>query len=541
MSKFNGLSIYSMTSAEPRDCLEDIDSLAAYEVDTNHGSVGKLYLASPVSRVPDWWTTIKPFMTPVPADMDTRRSKAVWLIPWGATSYAIPFGDGRHLLKKLRISPNFGLKSVLNTVDPESIASLKKRTLDSTVPHARHQAVSRDTDIDEFGIDVTRDLLRGISGKPLDSEKWGGSIEGGDAVRLYKSIGVDEIPQILSDLDTLRASVSYRASFPWVDHIQQVRDDATVLRLEQRLSAVLADRGSKESFERCFLALPDTSSVTEEARYRVSGNPSTVDDLTFDVLATLFGGSTPFDGPFLRRKNLMAVSSSGEVLEEWKLFECLYFETKLDDAKYILVDRAWYRVDLTFEESINASVRAIPLCQRQFAPYAHASETAYNAAVAGDASGDLALFDSRANHIWIGGGHSSIEFCDLYSLSKQMIFVKRFKNNSQPLSHLLFQVITSTRLLRGDANFRKAVEAKMPGGFSLGCVDDLDPSSFEVVVAIVTVDDDVTAEKLPFFARISLHGAYQRVRREMGFPTTIAWIRKAVPVHVVAPPAGAPP
>ena len=51
--------------------------------------------------------------------------------------FAFSFGGGRYLLRDDRLERDFGLRIVLNSVDPESLRSVDVRTLDADDPITR--------------------------------------------------------------------------------------------------------------------------------------------------------------------------------------------------------------------------------------------------------------------------------------------------------------------------------------------------------------------------------------------------------------------
>jgi uncharacterized protein (TIGR04141 family) len=519
----DGFSAYLLSTSDADQAIEGVADLDRFEINIAGSPAGHLYMAQPVDRTPNWYSALKGFMNAVPYELNTRRSKAVWLLPRGTRSIAIPFGDGRFLLNRRKTIANFGLMSVLNAVDAGSIRTLRKRTLDALVPYSRYQA-SEDTAIDDFGVDVERDLLRGISGRPINTDKWGTQMEGAVALRLHGKIAIIEIPKKLDEIEQLFAEKQYQNSFPWVDYIQFVREDSLVATLSSRVQDVLRDRTKKLGNERCYLALPDTTDLPQPTAYRIGGRSEKLSDLSFVALEMLFGKGTAFDWDFLHTKTLRAVDENDDELKKWQLMECLNFETIHDGARFILIENEWFRVDLSFESQVNRATAQIPTSTRAFPSYAHKNEGAYNKSYTDANPSGLMLFDLQSMHIKHGSGGSSFEFCDLFSSGGELIFVKRFESASKPLSHLFFQALTSARLMRSDRDFRVKVKAKLRDGFSIGDPAAIDPKSFEIVLAVVTSDTDATTDKLPFFSRISLRNVYQRIHNELGFPTTIAWI-----------------
>ena len=86
----------------------------------------------------------------------TASARGVLLVPIthkGKTvHFAVAFGLGRHLLLQGVIEDRFGLRVVLNSVNPASLRSIDKTTLGSVPKHTREQ-IGRDSIAGDFGID----------------------------------------------------------------------------------------------------------------------------------------------------------------------------------------------------------------------------------------------------------------------------------------------------------------------------------------------------------------------------------------------------
>ena len=89
-----------------------------------------------------------------------------------------------------------------------------------------------------------------------------------------------------------------------------------------------------------------------------------------------------------------------------------------------------------FVAVVNQAYAAIPNYQVELPKYNDESEGRYNERVLKEMPGQFVLMDKK--DIWYGGGQSQIEFCDLFSIDKDIIHVKRY-GASSVLSHLFAQ------------------------------------------------------------------------------------------------------
>ncbi len=90
------------------------------------------------------------------------------MIKASEATMAITFGYGRHLLDMGCFVTDFGIKTALNTLNHDTLRSIDVVTLDEQGVQKKSQA-SRSTSVDVFGIDISKDLLRGVTGSPKEN------------------------------------------------------------------------------------------------------------------------------------------------------------------------------------------------------------------------------------------------------------------------------------------------------------------------------------------------------------------------------------
>src|SRR5690606_1749275 len=117
--------------------------------------------------------------------------------------------------------------------------------------HTREQ-VSRASGLLSFGLDVQRDLLRAVTGTPIDP-CYGKQLSGAMGLAATGHFPLSCLQQALDRVDALHAEDSYRANFPWVDNIAEVTDRILVTRLDEELITQLR----RERLDRIWLAVPD--------------------------------------------------------------------------------------------------------------------------------------------------------------------------------------------------------------------------------------------------------------------------------------------
>jgi uncharacterized protein (TIGR04141 family) len=195
-------------------------------------------------------------------------------------------------------------------------------------------------------------------------------------------------------------------------------------------------------------------------------------------------------------------------------------EVQFKQKSYLLSSGKWYRIDDGFVEGIDEIVRTIPTVNLEFPEYEDPTEGEYNTRVANNSHDRLALVD--ADTIRQGGGQSQIEFCDLYSLDLDMIHIKRY-SNSEKLSHLFAQAAVSGQNFKSDADFRRKVNEKLPASHQIpDAARVIEQDKYRVVIAIIGGPE--TADKLPFFSRITLKNTYKQLMA-YGYRVAVAHIK----------------
>ena len=101
----------------------------------------------------------------------------------------------------------------------------------------------------------------------------------------------------------------------------------------------------------------------------------------------------------------------------------------------------------------------------------------------------------------VGGGRSRVEFCDLFSINKDIIHVKKYGGSSL-LSHLFFQALVSGETFLFEQSFREAVNDLLPESHKLPDTS-IKPNPSEYNVCIAVMSEIPGSLELPFFSKVS--------------------------------------
>jgi uncharacterized protein (TIGR04141 family) len=469
--------------------------------------VGTFYCEHSEARPPDWVANFFRDGLGAPFVLLTASAKGLLLvrIPSGARTriFAVLFGHGRHLLNEGVVEERFGLKVVLNSVIPNSLRSIDKTTLGS-VPKQSREQMSRESEAANFGIDIEQDLVNAVTGRSKDA-RLGKTISGRDTLSVSVKIDVTEILGFLPTCLERFESEDYKADFEWIDQIKDVRNPIKV----DELNNWLVDHLKNADLDKIWMAPPTVLDWVDVNGFRYSAKKNADLYLDLDVrefIATLGAETITLD--LLKSKSAFAISSrSNDTMERWSAYKCFYAEAHIGDHVFILNNGKWYEVAPSFTEQVLADFAAMPESEVILPNYSHANEGEYNDALPALVAGACSMDRKMIRH---GGGHSSIEFCDLLTADKRLIHIKRYSGAAQ-LSHLFNQGVVSGELFVQEETFRAKLNEELPNTHKLADVAQRpDPREYEVVFAVISKSNNPL--EIPFFSKVSLRNARRRLR-----------------------------
>jgi uncharacterized protein (TIGR04141 family) len=111
--------------------------------------------------------------------------------------------------------------------------------------------------------------------------------------------------------------------------------------------------------------------------------------------------------------------------------------------------------------------------------------------------------------IEIGSGRNPVEFCDLFSKTKQLIHVKKY-GGSSVLSHLFQQGVVSGELFLSEGSFRTDVNKLLRDEFKLdNLASHQNAADYEICYAVMS--DVPGFLHIPFFSKVVLKNAVKRL------------------------------
>jgi uncharacterized protein (TIGR04141 family) len=330
-----------------------------YEVNSEHELEGRLFVKIPTQKKPKW-TSFTEEITGVTLDeLSNRSSSAVLIIKATDSTMAFTFGYGRFLIDTKYFVHDFGIKTALNTLKHDSLRSVDLFTLDDQAVQKKSQA-SRESDVGVFGIDISKDVLRAVTGSPKDGIDLK-NISGGDSVFSFGvEIEINEIYDLISLLSGYYINDSYKDEFSWVDNIRKIKEASEISDLDAHLITKLKAKNLDVCITLPELVEWDTIWGFSFTRSKNNINP-TVD--INDYFLNLDVSAVNVDS--IKRDRLF-VFDVHENETEHQIYKCIYFEHKVGDKVYVLFSGSWYEIDNNFMTRINAVLSQIPISTLSF-------------------------------------------------------------------------------------------------------------------------------------------------------------------------------
>lgn len=488
---------------------------------------GRFYFSRTPVNPPAWVGFVQPIVSTPIAGVLSASASGLLVVEASGRLFGVCFGYGRGLLNSAAIERLFGLKVALNRMDPSQIRSVDTKTFEDMVV-TKNTHTSKSSELPSFGVDISRDILRAVTGKPRDST-FAKRVSGSDALVIAVDLQAHDLLKKCSELLSAFQETTYKTNFGWIDQLSLVNDTAVIGKLSQMVVAQLqsSDTGSTH------MAMPEPIEWEDNDSFKIAGTKKlSYEDLDLDDYLFELGSDTKKLTIDLLKSRKVSVKfgRSGNYDARWTIYQCLVSEQRIGTDLFVLIEGRWFGVSDSLVKEVDAfATSVVDVAPRLPTSLPKETEPEYNKRVAGAEPDEYLLLDARINRP--GGATTGIEFCDLLAADGTFIHIKR-KSRSSTLSHLFSQGTVSAEAFLSDAPFRDAVRASiatLDGAKSRWLA--LVPSSAGLVrrqdhrVSYVVLADSSKpgVDWLPFFSKLNLmqHG---RQLSTMGLEVSIARI-----------------
>lgn len=431
--------------------------------------------------------------------------------------FALTHGYAHMALNKKCLERDFGLKVVLNEIDPSAFRSVVSRNIDTSTKQTQ-VATNRNSKIYDFKFELNSDLLRTVSGLPLDKDL-GVMISGSDSLTLHSKLDLSKLGEICEKLLVSFNKDSYKEHFPFIDQRREVKEDEML----SALNLLIDEEFSKNNNESIFFANPEITEFGDISYYKLEFNKvvTTIESLDSDVVLSAL--SQVYTPPIDIRDVLITPfnSSNEQVGQKAKLFDYVVFEAKYKDRFFVIILGRWYEIDKSYYEEVSNFVKKIDdITDPSLLPAMNSKEVekAYNLRVAKMKS--YLCLDTKDFPL---KGNEEVEVADLLTPNLDFICVKRHTRSST-LSHLFNQATVSAKLHNRDIEYRDFIcEEIAASGISINYTNKVNNSDIRFVYAIATKKKGAIADAIPFFSKVNLMQA-TKVMRELGCRVSVAKI-----------------
>ena len=486
----------------------------------------ELYYGSSGGNQPSWVTFLAGGTeTPIP-EMRTRGAIGLLFIPMGNRYMLFTFGYGNHKIPSLGWEKDFGLKVVLNSIDPNKVKSLDAKTVDTVVMSRRVQ-LSKENKINDFGFEIDKDFLKSLAGAASDAN-FASVLSGSENLSINCDVTLGTFAQKAADIYTAYNSTTYQAHYSWVDNIKAVTDTAIITALDDLLVAEF-NSALDDNPTTIDTACPEIVDYAFTSYYKFSGYRDR-DRYDFISIASIIESMAAHDIDVVDMSRLESIAvqsfdGNDSPSGSWPLADWLTFECDLAGNHFIRSDGTWYQIEQNYFAAINRKVNSI--LRRAAGEYlplpvtVHQNEEAYITNYTAT-SGEF-IFDRALSYVY--GVTNSIEICDIYNNNREFIHIKDGGSSSK-LSHLFNQGYVSASLFIADVDFRQDIVTKLTanrkGALAKTISTNPNPNNYTIVYRILKTGATFS---LPFFTKVVLVDMYRKVK-SMGYKFRLEWVRK---------------
>lgn len=321
MAEKNKLSIYLIKDEFASNDAQILKTTYNHCVDIDTSS--KVYFAPSQNTVPAWMKTfLRGNLDSAPLFISNARAVVITRISIGnekTKTFAIALGYGKNMLADDVIEEDFGLKVVLNTISPTSLRRINKINIGGNQKTSNEQ-LPLESDIDDFGFDVDRDLISTLTGHSDDEDFASGMITGSDLLSLTAAVDISNLDGFLKDVYARYISTSYKTDFGWIDHIRRVKSKRDTDALDSAVIQLI-----NEDSPKVWMAVPEVIEWENICGFKYYGR-NMYDDIELPQVKNSFSsGLTSIEQ--LKNKRIYAVRADNEEIYcSWSAYRCLYAE-----------------------------------------------------------------------------------------------------------------------------------------------------------------------------------------------------------------------
>lgn len=427
-------------------------------------------------------------------------------------AWAVTFGFGFQLLDQSYIDVGFGKRIAIRCIDPDSLKSITKVTLDDRAKTDR-SSIPSGVSLRGFGFEEIGELATRLVASGKIDNIWGAdksaTVRGADALSVPLSKKPQELIKNLQHLKTLLDKAPVTDELASLENITLIpsKNKQLMEQLDEKLlEAIETPTDNRLSLAWPHEAVEEIGEVQAFRLYRAQRKGKTDGLPTLDALLEPLRDKSLDEAQKARRFKNMSVlleNVDGDAKKELPVKNWLTFEVDLNGVKNFLYGGRWYSVKYDYAGQIKKKTEDIfkrhnPISNLPAWTENYVNESEYNHELA-KTCGGLCL---DAKLISVAPQKQGIEACDVLLKDGIFIHVKRVES-SAPASHLLAQALVSADILSYDTDAQtKLKELICKAG---GNPDEYSVKPRQVVIIMAKTGKALTADSLYTFTQVNLN------------------------------------
>lgn len=500
MVKSRNFSIYLLKEGFDADnSLKDDNRLTRLqELDTNIPEGGVMYYGQS-NTISPWW---KEYWG-INQELKQSSVGAIVFLPVDNRWFAVTFGASYHNLKENSYEYDFGIKTTLNSLDPEKIKST-----DLLVPEtAKRQRIQipNASNLTYFDFNKDEAIVKRLTGSV--KEEYAELIRnatGSNSLKFTSACDPHALVNLCSQLLNIYFLRDFEVSFPDIQNITPVKDPDLINLLETKL----LDEYRNFS-QNLTLAIPDIIdySTNFKVKYRGASRISEEYDDVFigNYRKYLKDRGVEVDNVTVFNKHTLNVfDENDQLLRSFSIYKSLLFDCTLDDKTYHLCEGSWYEISSGFMTKLKEELDPFFIDQHEVLCECNQKfEGDYNkeAAIAAPAELEVCCLDKTSI---APQGQNAVEPCDLIALKGENVefMHNKISTRSSMLSHLFNQGVNAVILLMQNSESKEKLKGLVE---SENLRERISRNGFHVTFGIISNKQrNMKSDSLPIFSRISL-------------------------------------
>lgn len=530
MAKSRNFSVYLLKQGfNPNNALKDEHKLNRLEEDNTNIPVGGVmyYGQSPVQS--PWWKTY----WGINQELKQSSVGAIVFLPVNGRWFAVTFGSSYHNLKEKSYEYDFGIRTTLNSLDPEKIKST-----DLLVPEtAKRQRIQipNASNLTYFDFNKDESIVKRLTGAV--KEEYADLIRnatGSTSLKFATTCEPSELVDLCSQLLDIYSLRDYEASFPDLQNITPVKDPDLISTLEAKLL---------DDYRNCSLnltlAIPEIIDYSTNFKIKYSGasrKSEEFDDVFIGNYRSYLDerGVEVEDVSAFNRHMLNVFDDNGQPLRSYSIYKSLLYDCTLNDRTYHLCEGAWYEISSDFMAKLKMELNPIFIDQHEVLCECNQKlEGDYNENASDVAPVELDVCCLDKTSI-APQGQKAVEPCDIIALKGKYaeLMHNKISTRSSMLSHLFNQGMNSVILLMQSPESKEKLKRLVKSDNLIERITNdnyhVTYDNYHVTYGIISNKGcDMKSDALPIFSRISLLRCVKSLRL-MRVPVSVYLIKDNV-------------